>query len=105
MKTVSTNSRVQRVPVIALLPYLLNTFRITWGLLGLYLFLSEQATEFRRAQRQPPGIHPGGLVTGVCVVAIVAYRGGIQACERSCRVSLGEPWGPSLRNSHSSQLN
>ena len=79
MPTASTVFRAQRVPVIALLPYLLITFGIAWGLLGLYLFLPEQATaRFGPLSASHPGFILAVWSPAFAAFAVVSYCGGIQ---------------------------
>ncbi len=40
----SANIPTRPVPTAALLPFTLITFAISWGILGLYIFLPDQAT-------------------------------------------------------------
>lgn len=79
MATVSTISHAQRVPVIALLPYLIITFGIAWGLLGLYLFLPEQATaRFGELSASHPGFILAVWSPAFAAFAVVAYCGGLR---------------------------
>jgi membrane protease YdiL (CAAX protease family) len=76
---VSTDSLAQRVPVIALLPYLLITFGVAWGLLGLYLVFPEQATaRFGELSANHPGFILAVWSPAFAAFAIVAYCGGLR---------------------------
>jgi membrane associated rhomboid family serine protease len=76
---VSTDSLAQRVPVIALLPYLLITFGVAWGLLGLYLVFPQQATaRFGELSASHPGFILAVWSPAFAAFAIVAYCGGLR---------------------------
>jgi membrane protease YdiL (CAAX protease family) len=79
MTTESMAPRSQRVPAIALLPYLLITFGIAWGLLGLYLFFTEQVTaRFGELSASHPGFILAVWSPAVAAFAIVTYYGGMR---------------------------
>lgn len=79
MTTCSTASRIESVPGRALLPYLLITFGVAWGLLGAYIFLPEQATaRFGELSASHPGFILAVWSPAFAAIAIVAYCGGIQ---------------------------
>ena len=74
-----TNSLAQPVPVIALLPYLLITFGVAWGLLGLYLIFPEQATaRFGELSASHPGFILAVWSPAFAAFSIVAYCGGLR---------------------------
>jgi len=63
----------------ALLPYLVITFGIAWGLLGLYLFLPAQATaRFGDISATHPGFILAVWSPAIAAFAIVAYAGGLR---------------------------
>jgi membrane protease YdiL (CAAX protease family) len=75
----SADTPARRVPVIALLPYLLMTFGIAWGLLGAYLLFPEQATAvFGELSASHPGFILAVWSPAFAAFAIVAYHGGIR---------------------------
>ena len=60
--TVPSNSSPRAtVPIAALLPYLLITFGIAWGLLGLYLVLPAEVTA---RLGEISASHPGFILGG-----------------------------------------
>lgn len=69
----------QRVPFGALLPYLLITFGIAWGLLALYIFLPEQVTaRFGEISARHPGFILAVWSPAFAALAIVLYCCGIR---------------------------
>jgi len=63
-----------------LLPYLLITFGIAWGLLGLYLALPAQATaKFGEISATHPGFILAVWSPAIAAFAIVAYSGGVRS--------------------------
>ena len=77
MKFPSINSRQRGVPFFALLPYLLMTFGVAWGLLGAYIFLPQQATaQFGELSASHPGFIIAVWSPAFAAFALVAYYGG-----------------------------
>jgi hypothetical protein len=68
-----------RVPGIAMLPYLVITFGLSWGLLALYIFLPEPITEMFGAISAS---HPAFIIAvyspAFAAAAVVFFCGGIQ---------------------------
>jgi membrane protease YdiL (CAAX protease family) len=67
------------VPFAALFPFLLITFGIAWGLLGLYILFPEQATaRFGELSASHPGFVLAVWSPALAALAIVAYCGGVR---------------------------
>jgi membrane protease YdiL (CAAX protease family) len=67
------------VPFAALLPYLLITFGIAWGLLGLYILLPQQMTaRFGELSASHPGFVLAVWSPAFAAFVIVVYNGGIR---------------------------
>ena len=79
MTSKSTAFRIESIPVSTLLPYLIITFGVAWGLLGAYIFLPEQASaRFGELSASHPGFILAVWSPAFAAFAIVAYYGGIQ---------------------------
>jgi membrane protease YdiL (CAAX protease family) len=75
----TTESGRQSVPFAALLPFLLISFGIAWGLLGVYLFFPEQATaRFGELGASHPGFILAVWSPAVAAFAIVTYCAGLR---------------------------
>jgi len=78
MKSVA-NIPVQHIPSAALLPFTLITFAISWGILGLYIFLPERAVGWFG---DLTGKHPAFVLAvwgpAFAALAVVLYFGGIR---------------------------
>ena len=86
----SANISTHLVPTAALLPFTLITFAISWGILGLYIFLPEAAS---RCFGEITGKHPAFVLAvwapAFAAFAVVLYFGGIQgACAFLSRLGL-----------------
>ncbi len=72
-----------RVQVLALVPFLMITFGLAWGILGLYVFLPQQMA---RLFGQLTGNHPlfflAVYAPAIAAIIIVARKGGISALRR-----------------------
>lgn len=75
----SANIPTRDVPTAALLPFTLITFAISWGILGLYIFLPDQATGWFG---DITGKHPAFVLAvwapAFAAFAVVLYFGGMQ---------------------------
>jgi membrane protease YdiL (CAAX protease family) len=77
MSTHRTSSGDQRVPFTALLPYLLITFGIAWGLFALYLVLPREMTAtFGELSASHPGFVIAVWSPAFAAFSIVLYHGG-----------------------------
>lgn len=80
MSVPSIDSGKRVVPFFALLPYLLLTFGIAWGLLGAYIFLPQQvAARFGELSASHPGFIIAVWSPAFAAFALVAYYGGARA--------------------------
>ena len=79
MTVPSTDPAKSTVPIGALLPYLLITFGIAWGLLGLYILFPQQAAAwFGELSASHPGFIIAVWSPAFAAFAIVAYHCGIR---------------------------
>lgn len=73
----------QDVPVSSLIPFLLITFGIAWGLLGLYLLLPAAVTErFGEISASHPGFILAVWSPAIAAFVIVSWHGGWQGLLR-----------------------
>ena len=74
-----TSAHERPVPWAALLPFTLITFAISWGILGLYIFVPEAAN---RGFGEITGQHPAFVLAvwapAFAAFAVVLYFGGLQ---------------------------
>ena len=75
----NTGAHERPVPTAALLPFTLITFAISWGVMGLYIFLPEVAS---RWLGEITGQHPAFVLAvwapAFAAFAVVLYFGGLQ---------------------------
>lgn len=74
-----TSHKRQGVPFVALVPYLLITFGVAWGLLSLYIFLPEQTTAmFGEISASHPAFILAVYSPAMAAFGIVMVRGGFR---------------------------
>jgi len=79
MTEASGSSQEDRVPFIALVPFLFVTFGLAWGLFALYIFLPEQMTaRFGEISSRHPAFVLAVYSPAVAAFAVVSYCGGVQ---------------------------
>ena len=79
MAALSKTSQSVRVPFVALLPYLIVTFGLAWGLLALYIFLPGQMTaRFGAISVSHPGFILAVYSPAIAAAAVVLYCGGLR---------------------------
>ncbi len=77
MTAIQKTYRGTNVPMVALVPYLLISFGIAWGLLSLYLFWPEQVTSrFGEISASHPAFILAVYSPAIAAIAIVLYCGG-----------------------------
>jgi len=77
MSVPAIDSGKRVVPLFALVPYLVLTFGIAWGLLGAYIFLPQQASaRFGELSASHPGFIIAVWSPALAAFALVAYYGG-----------------------------
>jgi len=71
------------VPFWSLLPYLLITFAVAWGILGLFILLPEQMSEmFGELTGQHPLFFLAVYAPAIAAFAVVTYRSGPHGLRR-----------------------
>ena len=79
MAALSKTSQSVRVPFVALLPYLIVTFGLAWGLVALYIFLPGQMTaRFGAISASHPGFILAVYSPAIAAAAVVLYCGGLR---------------------------
>jgi len=84
-----------RVPFIALVPFLLITFGIAWGILGLYLFLPRwMPATFGDLSGQHPLFYVAVYAPAIAAFSVVGYHGGRHGLVAFiCRIAIWRgPW-------------
>ena len=76
-------TRKEQITLISLVPYVLITFAITWGILSLYIFLPEQMnTVFGQITGNHPLFFLAVYAPAIAAFAIVSYRTGLTGLHR-----------------------
>jgi membrane protease YdiL (CAAX protease family) len=83
MITDTSNTNQRQIPFSYLLPFLIITFGIAWGILGLYIFLPEQMTGIFG---EITGMHPlfflAVYAPAISAFIVIFYRSGIKGLRR-----------------------
>ena len=67
-----------KVSFISLLPFLLISFGLAWGILGLFIFLPDQMTPvFGELTGQHPLFFLSVYAPAIAAFVVIAYNGGI----------------------------
>jgi hypothetical protein len=75
--TVSSGIERHRIPVIAIVPFLLMAFGLTWGLLALYILLLERMNVvFGKLTGHHPLFFLAVYAPAIAAIVIVAYHSG-----------------------------
>jgi membrane protease YdiL (CAAX protease family) len=78
MSATSKQPNPRDVPFTALLPYVMISFGVAWGLLGIYLFFPEQAAaRFGEFGASHPGFILAVWSPAIAAFGIVTYYGGV----------------------------
>jgi membrane protease YdiL (CAAX protease family) len=74
----STDDRIEQIPFISLLPFMLITFGLAWGILALFIFLPEQMTAFfGEITGQHPLFYLAVYAPAIAAIIVVTYKIGI----------------------------
>ncbi|MCW8934524.1 MAG: CPBP family intramembrane metalloprotease [Gammaproteobacteria bacterium] len=77
MTTDTSGADNRQIPVISLLPFLLITFGLAWGILALFMFLPEQMTEiFGKLSGQHPLFFLAVYAPAIAAFVIITYISG-----------------------------
>ncbi len=75
----STGPGKYKIPVSSLIPFLLITFGLAWGILALFIFLPEQMTAvFGKLTGQHPLFYLAVYAPAIAAFVIVLYKTGFQ---------------------------
>lgn len=78
MDTLSSNMKREQIPVKSLVPFLLITFGLAWGILALYIFLSGWMTDiFGQLTGNHPLFFLAVYAPAIAAFIIILYRTGI----------------------------
>ena len=83
MITGSSGTDRHQIPFISLVPFLLITFGLAWGILALFIFLTDQMTEiFGELTGQHPLFFLAVYAPAIAAFIIVTYYGGVGGLRR-----------------------
>lgn len=78
MITVSSVADRRQIPIISLIPFLLITFGLAWGIIALFIFLPDQMTAiFGQITGQHPLFFLAVYAPAIAAFIIVTYNAGI----------------------------
>jgi membrane protease YdiL (CAAX protease family) len=81
--TVSSGIEIHRIPFIAIVPFLLMAFGLTWGLLALYILLPERMNlVFGKLTGHHPLFFLAVYAPAIAAIVIVAYHSGRSGLRR-----------------------
>ena len=73
----SSNDRTEQIPFICLMPFLLISFGLAWGILALFIFLPEQMTAFfGKLSGQHPLFYLAVYAPAIAAFIVVTYKTG-----------------------------
>lgn len=83
MITATSGSDNRQIPVISLLPFLLITFGLAWGILALFMFLPDQMTEiFGELSGQHPLFFLAVYAPAIAAFIVITYISGLRGLRR-----------------------
>ena len=100
MSTGASGADRGQIPFISLLPFLLIAFGLAWGILALFIFLSDQMTEiFGELTGQHPLFFLAVYAPAIAAFSVIMHYGGELMEEFDYQPEHAAFLGPMLTNS------